>query len=315
MKLTIAIPTYCRPDLVILAIESSLNQTKAAYEILVHDNSEGSETERALLKFPKELVRYHRHSTNIGIAGNWNSLVMAASGDYVKFLNDDDQLHPDCLATAANALKKHSAGVITCRANYVTDDGTVIKADKRNSSGRNYFVAGNDSARMWLKGALPLRTPTHSFYRTDIAKQIGGFTVSQDYTRDVFFALRMAVAGGAIFLEENALASFLLHPGQDGKKIPFRVRVDDQCEVKRWAFEHCDEALPKNELEVELHCVALREMLLMLKNRRWGDALQGGSEILHSPQQLGIASWRLLKRETLTNRPSTEFERCKEYFD
>jgi len=315
MKFTIAIPTYNRPELVVKSVESALNQSKAPLEVLVHDNSTGDDTERSLSHFPKDLVLYRRHSNNIGIAGNWNSLIDAAQGDYIKFLNDDDQLDVDCLADAEKALGVYEAGVVTCRANYVTTEGNIIKADARIRSGQNYYVSGDNCGYLWLKSALPVRTPTHSFYHTQTALKLGRFTESGDYTRDVFLALRLAVAKGAIFLEEKPLASFLIHPGQDVNKIPLHVRVEDQNEVKRWAYDHCNKRHPRGELDVELNAVVLREALLMMKSKRWADALHCFSSAIHTPIGASVAAWRLLQREVFPGNYYSKFDQLRVYLD
>ena len=315
MNITIAIPTYNRPELIVKSIESALNQSKMPYEILVHDNSENNKTELAISHFPKNLLRYKRHSKNIGIAGNWNSLIEASSGDYIKFLNDDDILDIDCLAEGEKAMQQFESGVITCRANYITDTGKLIRTDKTLMPSISYFVSNSNSAYLWANGVLPLRTPTHSFYHTQTAKKIGGFSESMDYTRDVFFALRLAIANGAIFLEEKPLTSFLIHPGQDGKKIPFNVRVNDQCDVKKWSFNHCENDLSLKHLNIELQCILLREILLMIKNNRWSDALIGFAKCLSLPLETIVSSLILAQREIFPEKHYSRFNHLRKYIN
>jgi glycosyltransferase involved in cell wall biosynthesis len=81
------------------AIHSILNQTVIPQEIIISDSgsSDGSE----------DIVREETRRTHAkviilptktpGMVANWNSTIRAASGKYIKFLFQDDLLHPDCL--------------------------------------------------------------------------------------------------------------------------------------------------------------------------------------------------------------------------
>ncbi len=121
MKLSICIPTYNRPELALKAIESVLCQNFSNFELLIHDNSENTFTENKIKQFTDNRIKYFRHPNNIGIAGNWNSLLEKASCTYVKFLNDDDQLLPGSLSRIANFITEiekvyGEIGAISCRA-------------------------------------------------------------------------------------------------------------------------------------------------------------------------------------------------------
>jgi hypothetical protein len=44
--------------------------------------------------FPVKVLK-HQHTT---LAGNWNHSVAHASGEYIKFLFQDDLIRPDCIS-------------------------------------------------------------------------------------------------------------------------------------------------------------------------------------------------------------------------
>lgn len=314
ISFTIAIPTYRRPDLATRAVESALAQTHPVLEILVHDNSPDDETERALFRFPRERVQYRRHDRNLGLAGNWNSLIQSARGEYVKFLNDDDILHPTVLETASPLLSRWSPGVATCRARYVTSSGEPLKEDAHTGRQGSYYVRAQDAPFLWFRGALPVRTPTHSFYRTDLARELGGFAIDQDYTRDIFLALRLASAAGAVFLEEAPLVDFLIHPGQDGKKVAFSTRTQDQYGVKRWAFENRGgHAAAEADVEAEQSAILLREMALMARARRWNDLGHGMRELLSMRKSRINGSLLLARRDLLKRMHAAQYKRYRHY--
>jgi glycosyltransferase involved in cell wall biosynthesis len=99
-KVTIAIPTYKRSNLLSEAINSVLKQNNYNnYDILVVDNNpeRGCETEKLMTSFNDERINYFKNTVNIGMAGNWNRLFELAAGEYVVMLHDDDLLLIDFL--------------------------------------------------------------------------------------------------------------------------------------------------------------------------------------------------------------------------
>ena len=97
--LTIAIPTFKRPELLKLALDSAVNQSfRGKYEILVVDNCNEDKFKKKvdliLNSFHKnENIRFIRNKTNLGMFGNWNKCLESAKGKYVSILNDDDLLN------------------------------------------------------------------------------------------------------------------------------------------------------------------------------------------------------------------------------
>ena len=96
--LTIAIPTYQRPELLYSALESVVHQSYSNYyEIIVVDNCSEDEFRKKVdniinyfSKFKK--INLYRNESNVGMFGNWNECLKKAKGRYVTILNDDDLL-------------------------------------------------------------------------------------------------------------------------------------------------------------------------------------------------------------------------------
>ncbi|MDP3858305.1 MAG: glycosyltransferase [Stagnimonas sp.] len=313
-SISIAIPTFHRPADAISAIRSALAQTWPACEILVHDNSENDETERAVAGLSASAVRYLRHPRNLGQTGNWNSLLCAGRGDYVKFLNDDDLLQSDCLEKMGQGLIRQ-VGIATCRAAYFDPAHPLVdlKDDRVTGSGSNYRIDAGDVAGLWLADALPLRTPSHSLYHRETALAVGCFGDDHPYARDVFFGLRLAAANGAMFVEGKTLIRYAVHPGQVAKHIPLRTRLDDLQAVKSWAYQRADARSRQQTLEASLAAVGLREVALMLRAARWTDVATGLRELLAHPGLLPGAARRLIERDLLGTRHWRSFEAKRHY--
>jgi len=89
--LSITIPTFERTEFLEAAIESVINQTVVADEILVVDNG-SSHSRIADIVARYSGVRYYRHPENLGMFGNWNSCADLSTQEYFMILGDDDIL-------------------------------------------------------------------------------------------------------------------------------------------------------------------------------------------------------------------------------
>ncbi|MFJ4430038.1 glycosyltransferase [Pseudomonas sp. NPDC089395] len=106
---SIVIPAY-NPNFFALALQSALNQSYQALEILVCDDSEGDEIEtlvRDLEKQANRTVRYVRNDQRLGFVSNLVQCMTLASSDLVKVLCDDDRLLPLCIEQQADVLLEH----------------------------------------------------------------------------------------------------------------------------------------------------------------------------------------------------------------
>lgn len=99
--ISVIITTYKRPVFLDRAVKSVLNQTHENFEIIiVDDNDEGTlyrtETEKLVSTFPKD-VQYIKQNRNLGACNARNIGKEKALGDYILFLDDDDELLPQHL--------------------------------------------------------------------------------------------------------------------------------------------------------------------------------------------------------------------------
>ncbi|MBD0319718.1 MAG: glycosyltransferase family 2 protein, partial [Gemmatimonadetes bacterium] len=124
MRLSVCIPTHHgRRDNVREALESVLVQRTGelehVVEICVSDNASDDGT-REMMRGYGDAVRYHRHETNRGFAGNLQQLTQMASGEFCWFLGSDDQHEPGALRRMLALLDEHprATGVTVHRNNY-----------------------------------------------------------------------------------------------------------------------------------------------------------------------------------------------------
>ena len=113
---TIGIPTYNRPELLLQAIASALNQSYPNVEVVVSDNASDADIESLVSAVGDSRIRVFRNASNLGSARNFVGLVEHARGEYFSWLQDDDLLHRDFVSRAVQQMKAQDACVYVCGA-------------------------------------------------------------------------------------------------------------------------------------------------------------------------------------------------------
>lgn len=104
-RISVIIPTLNRPELLRATIASLMTQTRAADEVIVVDDGSRPPIEEATLQGEfGTFIKVMRNETSQGLAWARNQGVMAAAGDYVAHLDDDDLYAAETLAECAALL-------------------------------------------------------------------------------------------------------------------------------------------------------------------------------------------------------------------
>lgn len=127
------IPTYKRSDSLLRAVESILKQTYTNFEILVVDDNEPNdefslEVQNKLNSITDERVKYFQQEKHINGAVARNFGIKHAKGEYIAFLDDDDEWLPEKLEKQFQTLKDldSSYGAVTSLA-HIYKNGQIVR--------------------------------------------------------------------------------------------------------------------------------------------------------------------------------------------
>lgn len=99
--LSIIIPTYNRPQLLLRAVNSALAQTIEDFEVIVVDDCSSHP-----IKLPEHpRLKIVQLTENKGVSVCRNIGAKAAKGDWISYLDDDDELLPNMAQISLKALK------------------------------------------------------------------------------------------------------------------------------------------------------------------------------------------------------------------
>ena len=219
---SILIPAY-NPRFFDPCLASALAQTYDHVEIIVGDDSEGADIRGAVERRQSERLRYVRNPARLGFHGNFTRLFTRAGGHYVKFLNDDDVLHPDCVAkmVAAFEFLGPRVALVAGRRQLIDGAGTAIPdtAASQPLSARdctfNGRLLGNE---LLLRSVNRVGEPSAAMFRRSDVAPLGDtlFRVAErDYTclADLALWLRLLARGSLAYLAAP-LCSIRIHAGQ-----------------------------------------------------------------------------------------------------
>ena len=94
---SVIIPTYNRIELLGRALNSIAGQTQAPYEVIVVDDASTEDISRKVSEFSMLPISIIRRPERGGAAAARNTGIQEAKGEYVGFLDSDDQWAPDKL--------------------------------------------------------------------------------------------------------------------------------------------------------------------------------------------------------------------------
>lgn len=130
-KVSVVILTFNRAVLLERAIQSVLAQTFHDFELIVVDDCSTDHTSQVVKEIPDERIHYIRHEKNTGEGGGRNTGLRNATGEYIGYLDDDDEWLPEKLKLQVECLDQSSpeVGAVHCgRMDIDVETGEVLGA-------------------------------------------------------------------------------------------------------------------------------------------------------------------------------------------
>lgn len=124
-------PAYNRQYTISRAIESVQQQTYSSWELIIVDDCSSDETQRIIQSYLKKDVRIQciKNEVNMGVSGARNIGIRKALGEYIAFLDSDDEWMKEHLEECIQLLNEE--GYDICSALWLEEDHGVIR-DVRN---------------------------------------------------------------------------------------------------------------------------------------------------------------------------------------
>jgi GT2 family glycosyltransferase len=213
-KISVVMPVFDpEPEWLRLAVESVRGQVYPDWELCIADDGSTREGVRELLRSyartdPRIVVTFLER--NQGISAASNAALHQATGEFVGFLDHDDELKPNALFEVARLLNERRD------LDYIYSD-----EDKKELDGRltDAFFKPDWSPDLLMS----VNYVTHfSIYRTEVLRRVAGFRSEYDGSQDYDLALRVTESTDNIAHIPVPLYSWRKVPGSAAASLDFK---------------------------------------------------------------------------------------------
>lgn len=105
IKFSVVIPVYNAGENFRATLESCLNQSYPAYEIIIVEDGSTKNVSDLVSSYHDNRITYTQLVNNSGVSNARNKAMDKAKGDYIAFLDHDDIWHPNKLLLLKNVLE------------------------------------------------------------------------------------------------------------------------------------------------------------------------------------------------------------------
>ena len=258
-SVSVIVPTFNRSTTLPRALQSILVQSHKPHEILVIDDGSSDETETLIARaFPEVIYIRQRHQ---GVSAARNRGIQMATGNWIAFLDSDDEWLPTKLEKQIAALKAHPDYRI-CHTNeiWIRQGKRVNPKKKHQKYGGHIFVH-----------CLPLCiiSPSSVLLQRQLFGELGTFDEQLPACEDYDLWLRICAVYPVLYLEEPLIVKHGGHTDQLSRQF---------WGMDRFRIYALEKILQTGQLSTVYQIAALKEILrkisIYLQGARKRDRLE-----------------------------------------
>jgi len=204
LNISVVIPSYNRKDFLKRSIDSAINQTKKPLEIIVVDDgsTDGTET---MIKSDYDFVKFIKQK-NKGVSAARNIGIKVSIGEWICFLDSDDEWKKDKLEKQINAMKSNPGYKFFHSNEIWIKNGLRINQKKKHKKyGGDIFDKCLDMCRI---------SPSSVMINKTVFDEVGNFNEGLVVCEDYELWLRICDKYKVFFIDEPLIIKYGGHQGQ-----------------------------------------------------------------------------------------------------
>jgi glycosyltransferase involved in cell wall biosynthesis len=244
---SICIPTYNGAHYIVKCIDSILIQTYENYEVIINDDGSSDDTVLIIKEFVKKDIRIKlsQNKVNNGLVENWNTTLGLASGEYIKWLFQDDWMESNAIEEFVAAANKGYDFIISKRNFVLTETATdddkdyffnkIKKLDNHFSNNESYHYFSQKEIADFSTQYIALNfiaEPSLVFFKKSLLKKVGLYDKLFHQICDLEHSLRLASEAG-VYVINKPLCHFAIHlnsaTSSNLSKKYFQLRFAEQA--------------------------------------------------------------------------------------
>ncbi len=202
---SVVIPTYNRAELLPRAIKSVLSQTFKDFELIIVDDGSTDDTKEVVKKFQEKdkRIKYIWQKNSGGPASPLNNGIKNSLGEYISFLEDDDEWLPKKTEEQLSLFQKSKMiGLVGCNA-MVTKNNKLLYIYKTPSDCKNYLKELLESNIICSTGSVLIKK--------SVLEEVGLFDEKLSNAQDLEMWIRVAEKGYFFTFSQNILFKYNIY--------------------------------------------------------------------------------------------------------
>jgi len=234
MKISVVIPTYNRRALLVRAVSSVLAQTYRDFELIIVDDGSTeclAEVAKTVLDAGHKFIRTEclGRTERGGVSQARNVGVSASSGNWISFLDSDDQWLPEKLARQVAALNRNKEFKFChCDEIWFRNGKFVNPRKKHQKADRDAFYRSLE---------LCCISPSSVLMEKSFFEDLGGFDETMWVCEDYDLWLRATAREPVLFINEQLVKKYGGHADQLSRSLEAMDRFRVYSLIKLLAVE------------------------------------------------------------------------------
>ena len=206
-EVSIIIPCFNAASTILQTLASVAKQSSHDYEVIVVDDASTDKTSEVLKSVSQEGIRILRHDINRGVSASRNDGTEASQGEYITFLDADDELDSSFCEKMTSLARHHDADIVACNGKRFLEDGTW----KRFMPGEQFFVTNGKDYSHDLKAVPFFDSSCCKLYRRAVLHEKNiRFQTDMKFGEDTLFANHAAASSNNIVVAKD-YCGYLYH--------------------------------------------------------------------------------------------------------
>ncbi|HMF56232.1 MAG TPA: glycosyltransferase family A protein [Pyrinomonadaceae bacterium] len=194
MKVSVIIPLYNKAGYVLRALRSISAQTFTEFEVIVVDDGSTDDGARVVAEYEDARVRLVSQ-TNAGPGAARNRGAAEARGEFLAFLDADDEWLPEYLEESLKLLEAYGAEVAAVTSGYFEYPSGVSREQmwRERKIKEGIYRIDADTAPMLVVNLMAYMSPWSTLIRAEVFRKLGGFYDREKclYAEDAFLFLKI----------------------------------------------------------------------------------------------------------------------------
>lgn len=253
-RFSVIVPLFNKENYIKETLESVLQQTYTAFEIIIVDDGSTDKSAAIVKEFQNDRIKYF-YQENLGASQARNKAIMLASGEYLALLDADDLWYPNHLQVIKRLILNFPNEKIFATGIHIQD--------RYGAHAAKYdLVKPGEQVLDFFKNSLaaPILSGSTTVFHHSIPKEIGYFDKEILSNQDTDYWIRIGLKHNIVFTPSPTATYVYAPESLSNASFDFN-RKTDFSKFDHIAINHPDLArfISYNRLAAYLNCVLVKD--------------------------------------------------------